>query len=121
MGRRINAWLGVVLLVGSISQPATAKDRKSAAPDDRAIVSSAFPAGEVQARAARADASGGFADRAAATATLNRSAANRNGSPTAPLQEQHNARSNALSLKLGALTVKPAVGGIKGAQFSIGF
>ena len=117
MGRRINAWLGLVLLVGVISQPAIAKDRKSAAPDDRTMISSALPSQQVQARAARADASGG----AAATTVLNRSAVNRNGSPTAPLQEQHTARSNALSLKLGAVTVKPAVGGIKGAQFSIGF
>ena len=121
MGRRINAWLGLVLLVGVVSLPAAAKDRKSTAPDDRAMVSTAFPSREVQVRAARADASGGSVDRAAATTVLNRSAANRNGSPTAPLQEQHTARSNALSLKLGAMTVKPAVGGIKGAQFSIGF
>jgi hypothetical protein len=76
---------------------------------------------EAQAKAARQDTSSGSVERVSATAAvLDRGSSNRNGTPTAPLREQQ-AASSALSLKFGAVTLQPAVGGIKGARFSIGF
>jgi hypothetical protein len=45
-----------------------------------------------------------------------------NGKPIAPLADQQEGRpSNPFRFKIGAVAVQPAVGGIKGAQFSIGF
>ena len=120
MGRGSIRCAALVFMVGFAFQPAEAKDRKSAAADpDRAALADMVASRAAQMKAPRNDAS---PERvAASSAVLDRSSPSRNGAPMAPLREQQAARPNALSLKLGAVTVRPAIGGIKGAQFSIGF
>ena len=123
MGRRSAiGCAALVFIVGFAVQPAHGKDRKGAADQHRAAHADMVAAREANAKAARSDLSAASTERAAASsAVLDRDSRGRNGAPTAPLREQQAARPNALSFKLGAVTVRPAVGGIKGAQFSIGF
>ena len=111
MGRTIYGWLMMVLVaLGVAATPAYAKDRKSGR--DREPLAEMFAARQARSVAMRQDAS-------AASAEM--SSSSRNGKPIAPLAEQQPARSNPFRFNIGAVAVQPAVGGIKGAQFSIGF
>ena len=121
MGRLIGCVM-LMVLGGFAVQPAQARERKSAAAADRAAVSAMTASREAHAKSVRQDASRTSVDRAAASAAVAGTfSSNRNRRPMAPLREQQEARPNALTVKLGAVTLQPAVGGIKGAQFSIGF
>jgi hypothetical protein len=122
MGRRSIPRAALLFLVGFAVQAAEGKERKApAAEHDRAALSDMIVSRA--ATAAHRDASAASTERSAAASSpvLDRGQASRNGAPMAPLRDQQPATSNALSLKLGAVTVRPAVGGIKGAQFSLGF
>ena len=122
MGRTFIGCVGLMVLGGFIVQPADAKDRRSASSAERGTLSEMIVPREAHAKSARQDTSTGSMERASATAAvLDRGTSNRNSTPTAPLREQQSASSSALSLKFGAVTLQPAVGGIKGAKFSIGF
>lgn len=124
MGRTFMTGAALVILGASIAvQPAQAKDRKSAAANEnRAAFSDMIAQREAHSRTARQDPSSASVERVAAVAaTVDRTSGNRNGTPTAPLREQPAATPSPLSLKFGAVTLQPAVGGIKGAKFSIGF
>ena len=116
MGIRFTGWAALVLLAGFTAQPAQAKDRKSAAPRDRAAVADWLATRDAAPKSVRQD----LPAMSGSSAAVVRSSSDRNGKPTAPLSGQV-ARSGPLHFKLGAITVRPAVGGIKGAQFSIGF
>ena len=122
MGRRSIGCAMLVFMIGFAVSPAEAKDRKPAAAErDRDTLADMIASRDAEPKAARQDAGVATERAATSSAVLDRGSGNRNGAPMAPLREQQPARSNALSLKLGAVTVRPAVGGIKGAQFSIGF
>ena len=109
-------------MVGFAVPPAEAKDRKAAAAEHDSAFSDMIASRGDNAKATRQDASAASVERTVASpAVLDRGSASRNGTPMAPLREQQPARSNALSLRLGAVTVRPSLGGIKGAQFSLGF
>ena len=107
MGRRFTGG-GLVLLVavGIAACPAHAKDRKSSSRDREALSEM------IATSPARA---------AASSAPTEMSSGGRNGKPIAPLAEQQVVRSNPFRFNIGAVAVQPTVGGIKGAQFSIGF
>ena len=122
MGRRFTGWAAVLVAVGVATQPATARERKSAASRERESLAEMMAEREARSAAARQDASNTSAARATASAaTLDSRARNRNGNPTAPVAELQPRETNPLKLKFGAVTLQPAVGGIKGARFSIGF
>ena len=121
MGRRSIGCAMLVFMIGFAVSAAEAKDRKPAAERDRDTLSDMIASRDAEPKAARQDAGASTERTATSRAVLDRGSGNRNGAPMAPLREQQTASSNALSLKLGAVTVRPAVGGIKGAQFSIGF
>ena len=121
MGRRLTGWLVVFMVaLGAAVTPAQAKDRKSAAPRDREALLDMIAARQARPVAMRQEAVAATGAAPSATAAeLSTSA--RNGRPIAPLQEQQAVRGNPFRFNIGAVAVQPAVGGIKGAQFSIGF
>jgi predicted secreted protein len=103
MGRSFTGCAALLVALGVVAEPAQARDRKSSSPDSRELLS------EISAKAA------------SSSAAIDRRSGNRNADPMAPLAPQQPATDrNPLSLKLGAVTLQPAVGGIKGAQVSIG-
>ena len=122
MGRNFNGWMVVFsVALGVAVAPAEAKDRKSAA-REREAVADMIAAREARSVAMRQEPAGGLTTRsAAASGTVQMSSTKPNGKPTAPLAEQQAPRSNPFRFNIGAVTVQPTVGGIKGAQFSIGF
>ncbi len=114
----------VLIVVCGVVIPAHAKDRKSAGADgERSALADMIVSREAHAKATRQDTSSASVERAAVVGSAgDRTSGNGNGAPTAPLREQQQAATrSALSLKFGAVTLQPAVGGIKGAKFSIGF
>ena len=115
MCTRFTGWAALALLTVFAVQPAQARDRKSGAPRDRAAVADWLATRDAAPRSMRQESSA-----MSASATVARSSSDRNGKPTAPLSEQVTP-SGPLNFKLGAVTLRPAIGGIKGAQFSIGF
>ena len=117
MGIRFTGWAALVLLTVFAVQPAQGKERKSAASRDRGAVADWLAAREASPKSARQES----AAMSTSSAAVVRSSSDRNGKPTAPLSEQHAAPAGPLHFKLGAVTLRPAIGGIKGAQFSIGF
>ena len=113
MGHTSKGWLVVVLIVlGAAAAPAHAKDRKSAASRDREPLAEMIAARQARSVSMRRDES---------AASVEMSSSSRNGKPIAPLAEQQALRSNPFRFHIGAVAVQPTVGGIKGAQFSIGF
>lgn len=111
-------WAALLVGVSFALQPVEAKDRNSSGSRDRKS------GGETTvARAAmmRQNGTGGSTGKAASPSLTERLTSKPNGDPIAPLADQLPARSNPLQIKLGAVTLQPAVGGIKGAQLSIGF
>ena len=123
MGRTISGWLVVLVLALGVATPAAyAKDRKSAASRDREPLADMLATRQARSVSMRQDASAGSAASAATSAAaVEMSSSSRNGKPIAPLAEQQPLRSNPFRFDIGAVAVQPAVGGIKGAQFSIGF
>lgn len=113
----------VLIVVCGVAIPAHAKDRKSAGADgERSALADMIVSREAHAKAMRQDASSASVERAAVVRSAgDRTSGNGNGAPEAPLREQQGATPSALSLKFGAVTLQPTVGGIKGAKFSIGF
>ena len=122
MGQRFIGWWGaavVAIVVGTT--PASAKDRKAATARDRAALDEMIAARQ-ERPAIRQEASAAPAARSARSSSATElSSPERNGQPIAPLQEQPPVRSNPFRFNIGAVAVQPVVGGIKGAQFSIGF
>jgi len=115
---------GVALLfaLGVVIQPAEARDRKSAAARDREGAFDTRATREMRAFAIRREIFIASATTAEATsAGIDRPAGNRSGSFIARVADPEPTRTNRLELKLGAVTLQPAIDGIKGAQFSIGF
>lgn len=108
MGRTIIGMLvalSAVLAVGVT--PAHARDRKSEVARDREAL--------VDMLAARPAVQSSGSSSAAEVSV------SRNGKPIAPLAEHQPAASNPFRFNMGGVAVEPAVGGIKGARFSIGF
>ena len=123
MGRTISGWRVVVVVeLGVAATSADAKDRKSAASREREPLTEMIAARQARSVSMRQDASAASVARSTnSSASAEISSSNRNGKPIAPLADQQPPRSNAFRFNIGAVTVQPAVGGIKGAQFSIGF
>ena len=117
MRHKCNGCAALLLALSIAIQPLEARGRKSGAgrgADSLAETSAALGPRSV---ALRQDA---FSASASSSAVGNRPSAERNGKPASPLAEQPSSGSNPLHLKLGAMTLQPAVG-VKGVQFSIGF
>jgi hypothetical protein len=114
LGRRFTGWLFVsVFALGVAVTPAGAKDRKSAARDSGALAER-LTMREARAMTMRQEPAG-----ARDSASVD---GKPNGRPIAPLADgQEIKASNPFRFNIGAVAVQPAVGGIKGAQFSIGF
>jgi hypothetical protein len=113
MGPRFNgAWLGVFVALAFAVTTGYAKDPKRAGPRDGEAAAAATIAREARSVAAPERSTGREG------ATLERKP---NGKPIAPLADQQVLRSNPFRFNIGAVAVQPTVGGIKGAQFSIGF
>ncbi len=122
MGRTVIGCGMLLLALGIAAHPAHARDRKAPLPRERESLGDGVGVRETRQVSFRHDASGAsLAKAVSARAVVDSSAAKPNGKPTAPLAEQQPGRAEPLSFKLGAVTLRPAVGGIKGAQFSIGF
>ena len=122
MGRGFIGSIAGVLLALSVAPPADAKDRKPAGPRDREALADMMAAREARPASTRQETSAASASRSAtSSAAADMSSSRPNGKPIAPLEEQQPARSNPFRFNIGAVAVQPAVGGIKGAQFSIGF
>ena len=123
MGRTIYGWLVMVLVALSVTAtPADAKDRKSDRSREREPLAEMMTARQARSVSMRQDASATSVARSASSSpSAEMSSSGRNGKPIAPLAEQLPGRSNPFRFNIGAVAVQPAVGGIKGAQFSIGF
>ncbi|MBA2271003.1 MAG: hypothetical protein M3372_04735 [Verrucomicrobiota bacterium] len=137
MGKRFKRCLWVLLVaLGFACQPAEAGERKSGSASREARASApadlAAPAagGNVGARGARAAAQGDFflgavspfgstAWRSAQAASASEESKEA-GMPTPP-RERKKLTLFRFDPKLGDISVQPVVGGVKGAQFCVGF
>ena len=124
MGRGvIGALVVFAVAVGGTTTPAQAKDRKSAAGRNHEAVAEMIAAREARANSGGQEAFAASASRARLASTgVEFSSAKPNGKPIAPLADEEPVSSNPFRFNLGRVAVQPTfVGGVKGAQFSIGF
>jgi hypothetical protein len=122
MRRGFIGCVALLLALGVTIQPAEARDRKSAAARNREDLSDTRAVREARAFSVRRE----VFMTSAITVGLSSSESDgpggkRRRSFAAGLADPEPARTNRLELKLGAMTVRPSIDGIKGAQFSIGF
>ena len=122
MGQKFNGCAALLLALGLGIEPLEARDRKSAAKRNAESPSETTSASATRSVALRPDSfSASTASFASSSAVIDRPSGQRNRKPASPLAEQPPSTSNPLRLNFGAVTLQPAVGGVKGAQFSIGF
>lgn len=122
MGRRSIRCAAFLLGIFVATQSAEARDRKAAAKRERGPIFALLTPQEVRPLARRQQASIAAAPKARASSAV------RAGTPArwtanriAQSSKQESAKPDFLHFKVGAFTLKPAVGGVSGAQFSIGF
>ena len=121
MGRTYTGCTILLLACSVAIQSAEARDRKVASGPEREA-SSAPAARAMQAPVARVEAiTAPMARSGSATSFTSGNGGSRRSGASEQFNEEEPARRNPLQMKLGKFILEPAIGGIKGAQLSIGF
>lgn len=113
MGTRLTGFAAALLLISGALQSAHGKERRSAT-RGRLSFSETLGMQDAKSRSLQAES-------LSVAGNGDVSSRHRNGKPAAQVAETDETAPGVFNFKLGAVTVRPAIGGIKGAQFSLGF